>query len=441
MLMIKKGKVYFKESLAGDISQQTDGLYTFQYLNSESPAVSLTLPNQKESFQSEELFPFFDGLIPEGWLLNLAHKNWKVSQNDRMTLLLTTCQDCIGAASVQGNENQMPLQSVIKKSNPIQPVPESDRCLICLQDLGLKEHLYHKQCAKSLFGFAHAPDIDVDQDQLENLALLQINQRLTLTGVQKKLSLSPYKDPNQNKTKERLTIMGSDGRFILKPSTPEYLEMPMVEHVSMKLAELHGLTMARCGLVYLASGELAYLTKRFDRINHQKVAVEDFCQLSRALTSKKYNSSSEKLGKVIDEFSSAPGDDKVTLFQVILFSFWIGNADMHLKNFSLWKDPKNGLIRMSPGYDYLSTRMLISAKDDKEELALPINGKKNKIQWKDFETLAKNLGISSKVALRIKERMLDLLPESQELIYRSFLQEETKHNFVQLIERRSKVLV
>lgn len=256
----------------------------------------------------------------------------------------------------------------------------------------------------------------------------------------KKLSLSPIKEHGTHSSKQRLTIVGLDGRFILKPATDEFPEMPMVEHISMKIAKLHGLTMAECGLVYLASGELAYLTKRFDRLDDQKIPIEDFCQLSRQMTDKKYNSSSEKMGKVIDEFSTAPGDDKVTLFQVILFSYWIGNADMHLKNFSLWKDPETNLIRMSPGYDYLSTRLLISPKEDNEELALPVNGKKNKLQWKDFEALAVNLKIPVKVAHRIKERMLDLLPETQEIIYRSFLTEETKDRFVRLIEDRSLIL-
>lgn len=114
---------------------------------------------------------------------------------------------------------------------------------------------------------------------------------------------------------------------------------------------------------------------------------------------------------------------------------------MHLKNFSLWRDPTTDLIRMSPGYDYLSTRMLIPSKDDNEELALPINGKKNKIKWKDFVTLADSLKIPIKVALGIRERLLELYPQTQELIYRSFLREETKDRLLNLIEERSRALI
>lgn len=437
--MSEKGKVYFKEDLAGTIAKATDGSFTFQY-NEGAPPISLTLPVQKEPYLSEELFPFFDGLIPEGWLLNLAQKNWKIPKNDRMTLLLTTCQDCIGAVSVTGPNSPQPSSptaAFFKHPEVAEITGSSDRCLICLQALTNGDNLYHPKCAKNLFGFPRAPIIDVSQDDLEKLALLQINQRLTLTGVQKKLSLSPVAEGK----KERLTIVGVDGRFILKPATEEFPEMPAIEHVSMKLAELQGLSMAACGLVFLASGELAYVTRRFDREGNDKIPLEDFCQLSGKTTDKKYNGSGELLGKVIDKFSTSPGDDKVTLFQVILFSYWIGNADMHLKNFSLWKDPHTGLIRMSPGYDYLSTRLLIPAKEDGEELALPINGKKNKLRWKDFEALAQNLKVPLKVAHNLREKMLNLFPETEALIYQSFLKDESKDDFVQLIADRSKTLI
>ena len=76
--------------------------------------------------------------------------------------------------------------------------------------------------------------------------------------------------------------------------------------------------------------------------------------------------SSESLSRVIDSYSDQAPDDKLTLFQILLFSFWIGNGDMHLKNFSLWREPKSQLVRISPGYDFLSTRLLISEKEDPE---------------------------------------------------------------------------
>lgn len=196
----------------------------------------------------------------------------------------TTCQDCIGAAHIQ-SEDHKEFQEIIP-SNNLHHKPHSfstSSCLICMEALNNQESLYHSKCAKSLFDFSHAPIIDISIQDLEKLALLQINQRLTLTGVQKKLSLSPI---IENK-KERLTVVGLDGRFILKPSTEDFPEMAEIEHLSMKMAEKQGIPTALCGLVYLSSGERAYITRRFDRIQHEKIQVEDFCQLSEKSTSQK----------------------------------------------------------------------------------------------------------------------------------------------------------
>lgn len=102
---MKQGKVYFKKVYAGIIREDEDG-YMFRYdpnylqLQDARP-VSLTLPLREEPYVSQVLFPFFDGLIPEGWLLDVAIKSWKIDERDRMGLLLVCCQDCIGAVSVE----------------------------------------------------------------------------------------------------------------------------------------------------------------------------------------------------------------------------------------------------------------------------------------------------------------------------------------------------
>lgn len=427
------GRVYFKNKLSGQIKKKTDGTFEFNYINA-GLSVSLTLPNTQTLHQAEELFPFFDGLIPEGWLLNIAEKNWKIPRNDRWTLLLTTCQDCIGATHVLSAEvERAATQGTIHQTNH---TFSSAQCLVCMEALSAEEDLYHQACVQKTFGFTATPVVDIYLNDLEKLALLQINQRLTMTGVQKKLSLTTIKE---NKM-ERLTIFGNDGRFILKPSTEEYPEMAEIEHLSMKMAEHLGITVAQCGLVFLSKGEKAYITRRFDRIKDEKIQVEDFCQLSEKSTAKKYTGSSEALGKVIDKYSDQPQDDKLTLFETLLFSFWIGNADMHLKNFSLWRDPRSQLIRMSPGYDFVSTRLLIPSNQDSEELALPINGRKNKLRWSDFVVLGNHLKIPPKVQERVREKMLDQFFECEDLIQKSFLSTPTKEAFANLLIERSERL-
>ncbi|WGL60042.1 HipA N-terminal domain-containing protein [Pigmentibacter sp. JX0631] len=103
--MSRKGKVYNFTEFAGIIEETDEGKYLFKYdeayLNSDKPyPISLTLPLRKEIYESKNLFPFFDGLIPEGWLLSLSVKHWKLNPRDRMGLLLSICEDCIGAVKV-----------------------------------------------------------------------------------------------------------------------------------------------------------------------------------------------------------------------------------------------------------------------------------------------------------------------------------------------------
>lgn len=102
---MRKGEVYLYDRLAGVISEDSDGVYRFaydaQYLQKpDALPISLTMPLQQETYESDRLFPFFDGLIPEGWLLDIAEKSWKLNPRDRMGLLLSCCRKCIGAVSV-----------------------------------------------------------------------------------------------------------------------------------------------------------------------------------------------------------------------------------------------------------------------------------------------------------------------------------------------------
>lgn len=106
---MRQGQVFYKNILAGIITENDDG-YTFQYEknylnNPASKPVSLTLPLKQQPYESKVLFPFFDGLIPEGWLLNIAVNNWKVNPRDRFGLLLIMCKDCVGCVSVLPKED------------------------------------------------------------------------------------------------------------------------------------------------------------------------------------------------------------------------------------------------------------------------------------------------------------------------------------------------
>ncbi|MBR1549760.1 MAG: HipA N-terminal domain-containing protein [Bacteroidales bacterium] len=101
---MRQANVYFQSSFAGRLSEEEDG-YRFEYNDAylgqpNAMDISLTLPTTQKVFRSKTMFPFFDGLIPEGWLLDISVRNWKLDPKDRMGLLMTCCRDCIGAVSV-----------------------------------------------------------------------------------------------------------------------------------------------------------------------------------------------------------------------------------------------------------------------------------------------------------------------------------------------------
>ena len=312
----------------------------------------------------------------------------------------------------------------------------SRRCYICYKNTNYQSH-YHPLCLELLYHSKQAPSISFTIEDIESLATQFIKQKMGIPGVQKKLSLSL--DENNHGSK-RLTIVGYlGGEYILKPPTPNYPYMPEIEDLTMHLASIAGITVALHGLIPMQNGELAYITKRFDRINQRKIAAEDLCQLSGKLTENKYKGSSEAASKIIAQYSSIPGEEVLKFFELLLFCFLVGNSDMHLKNFSLiTEDPSR--ITLSPVYDLLSTKLLISEKDDPEELALNLNGKKSNLDTKDFLNFGKSLGIHEKVVNYTIERMKFFLSEWHVKIKESFISEDLKDKYQELIERRIKKL-
>lgn len=294
---------------------------------------------------------------------------------------------------------------------------------------------YHSSCSKKLFGTDEPPEVDFGINELEELAKRSLSQHLGITGVQPKISVNLERQDED--PKHRLMIVGLWGNFILKPPTKQFPDMSVVEDATMHMAGVVGITTAKHGLIQLKSGELAYVTKRFDREKKsKKIAVEDFCQLSELLTESKYNTSTEKAGKIILKYSSNPGLDAVTFFDLNLFSFLTGNADMHLKNFSLMSNEAGESV-ISPAYDLLSTKLL--PIDDKEEMALTVNGKKAKIKKEDFVALGNNLNISEKAIENSFARLMKHIPDMKMIIKNSFLSNELKKRYSELLDSRKQV--
>lgn len=257
---------------------------------------------------------------------------------------------------------------------------------------------------------------------------IAIAGKMSLQGVQPKLSA-------QLKIKEgAFEIVDRNGHYILKPQSEHYPQLPENEAITMTLAETIGLEVPIHGLVYSNDGSMTYFIKRFDRIGHtDKLAVEDFAQLSLSSRETKYNSSMERIAKILN-FCSFPRIEAVKLFKLTLFNFLVGNEDMHLKNFSVIT--RKGITTLSPSYDLLNTS--IAVKNPSEELALPLNGKKNNLRRKDFfEYYAKEqLLLNDNVIKNIVKEFNFSLPSWQALISRSFLTDDMKKKYLQLLHDR-----
>ena len=307
------------------------------------------------------------------------------------------------------------------------------KCLYCYKALEEGQKDFHPGCARKFFGTSDAPLLEYRREELDALAAQVIQAQTSLTGVQPKLSLNLHKHEGSN----RLTIVGLWGDFIFKPQTDAYPELPENEDLTMHLAEAARIQVVPHSLIHLADGSLGYITRRIDRTKKgEKIDMEDMCQLTLHPTEYKYKSSCEQIAKAIAAYSSTPRLDLVNFMQVLLFSFVTGNNDMHLKNFSLYR-PK-ALYQLSPAYDLLN--VAIANPKDKEEMALPINGKKAQIKLADFLKASDTMGIEQRVTLGLINGLRNAMPAWIDLINNSFLSDEMKQNYLDLISRRMDVL-
>lgn len=294
---------------------------------------------------------------------------------------------------------------------------------------------YHPGCARKIFESTVVPDLPYTRDNIKELAREIVTASTTVTGVQAKLSLDIARGAKDEP--QRFTIVGLWGRFILKPQTDRFANLPENEDLTMHLAEIAGIKTVPHSLIRFADGELCYITRRVDRTKKgDKIAMEDMCQLSERLTEDKYKGSYERIAKLIKKHSSAPMLDVINFWEIVVFSWLTGNADMHLKNFSVFKPTDNYML--TPAYDLLSTSIVMP--EDDEELALTLNGKKKKIKREDFEKVMSDSGMDEKSIANLFKKFERAYPKWIEMIAQSFLPEEQQGLYREQIERMSAKL-
>lgn len=292
---------------------------------------------------------------------------------------------------------------------------------------------YHKACARKIFESTTVPALPYTRANIKELAREIVTASTTVTGVQAKLSLDISR--GHAGEPQRFTIVGLWGRFILKPQTELYANLPENEDLTMHMAEAAGIKTVPHSLIRFADGELCYITRRVDRTKKgAKIAMEDMCQLSERLTEDKYKGSYERIAKLIRQYSSAPLLDVVNFWEVVLFSWLTGNADMHLKNFSIFRPADNYML--TPAYDLLSTALAMP--EDDEELALTLNGKKKRIKREDFEKAMRDSGMDEKAIANLFARFSKAIPKWHEQINASFLPTDLQDAYHDKIDTMAK---
>ena len=253
--------------------------------------------------------------------------------------------------------------------------------------------------------------------------------KMSIQGVQAKLS-AKLSVKNQG-----FEVVDIGGTFIIKPQSDIFKQLPENEDLTMKMAKVFGIETPLTGLIYSKDGSLSYFIKRFDRYSrNKKYHLEDFAQLTENTRETKYNWSMEKLVPVIEKYCTFPLLEKRRFFRRLLFNFVTGNEDMHLKNFSLIT--RANKIELSPAYDFLNST--ISMDNAIEEMALPLAGKKSNIKSELLINYYgfKRLKLTEKTIKSELKNLLNKKVELEKLISISFLSNEMKKKYVELLSER-----
>ena len=302
------------------------------------------------------------------------------------------------------------------------------RCPITYEELPVGRSYSIKglrQLSRQLTGLLDLPFSAEEQRQ----EALRRAGKMSVQGLQLKLSAG------LNLRDQRFDLVDRGGRFLLKPSSTDYAELPENEDLTMRLAAQAGIDVPFHGMVRSKDGSLTYFIRRFDRVGRKdRVPVEDFAQLTGSSRDTKYDSSMEKVSKVLDT-CTFPALERGKLFRRTIFSFLVGNEDMHLKNFSLTSIAEK--TELSPAYDLLNSTLALAGAA-KEEVALPIRGKKSKLTREDLaEYFPSYLKLTDKFVLDIMQDFKNCLPKWKELISICFLKNDSKEQYIRLVEERA----
>ncbi len=315
---------------------------------------------------------------------------------------------------------------------------EMCKCLYCYKELDLGQKDFHPRCAKKFFGSETAPVLPYTRENMHELASQVIRSSTSVTGVQAKMSLDV--DRGGKNEPAKFTVVGLWGRYIFKPESPVFRSMPQLEDLTMKMAEAAGINVVPHTLIRLADGELGYLTKRVDRGSRgEKYSMLDMCQLTNRLTEHKYYGTYSQLAQTIGKYSSVPGIDVQRFWEIVLFSWITGNSDMHCKNFSLLST--NGHeYRLAPAYDLISVKLTFPRDTEEMAMTFEVGAGKTGFGRATFIKAFTESGMNAKASERLISRICDCETAWKNLISESFLPEELKSEYNELLDSRLNIL-
>ncbi len=272
-------------------------------------------------------------------------------------------------------------------------------------------------------------------------------EHMSISGVQDKISLKLVRG--------RLIPTERDGEYILKPVPTADIplfkgDVPANEHLTMQIAsQVFGITTAASAVVRFADGELAYLTRRFDRRNGSKIGQEDFCQLSNrteetAGRNYKYDGSCEEIGTILRRYCKAYRVEIEKLFARIVFNYVFSNGDAHLKNFSLFESEFGDYI-LTPAYDLICTSLhfphevptALEMFDTIETESFRLNAFYKR---SDFLELAGLYGMDGSRASHCLDQFAERQAAVIRLIGYAFLSGEARHDYVRRYHDRLRAI-
>lgn len=285
---------------------------------------------------------------------------------------------------------------------------------------------YDGKLLRTVFGKPIRPTIAISSRGIA-LEAQKVAGKLSISGVQPKLSMRLDGD--------QLIPIARDGQFILKPETQDFVELPKNEYLCMSMGKRFGLRIAPCLLLELSDGTPAYVVKRFDRYKKrrrvEKLACEDMQQILGGPD--KYAGSHEQIAQAVRRHCTFVPLELQRLFEVVIFSFAIGNGDAHRKNFSLLTS-EDGTIALSPAYDLVSSRLAIPTESD--ELALTVNRKHNRLRRADFLSFAEHISIARDYAERQIAKLWNLRDTFEEMIGASALSSDLRDRLSEILTDR-----